>query len=91
MSMARTNRDYRPRIDKLLGEYGDLMEIPDLVQEVQTALRLAQKELRIVLQNAATERKEYLQAKQTAAVITSDPAAALKWRNLQRAEEIKAM
>jgi hypothetical protein len=91
MSMARTNRDYRPRIDKLFGEYGDLLEIPDLIQEVQTALRLAQKELRIVLQNAAAERKEYLQAKQTAAVILSDPAAALKWRNLQRAEEIKAM
>jgi hypothetical protein len=34
MSMARTNRDYRQRIDKSLGEYGDLLEKP------------AQKELR---------------------------------------------
>jgi hypothetical protein len=91
MSMARTKRDYRQRIDKLLGEYGDLLEIPNLIPEVQTALRLSQKELRVVLQNAANEQKEYLQSKQSAAVISSDPAAALKWRNLQRAEEIKAM
>jgi hypothetical protein len=91
MSMAWTNRDYCKQIDKFLGEYGDLLEIPDLVPEVQVALRLAQKELCIVLQNAAAEHKEYLQSKQSAAVILSDPAAALKWRNLQRAEGIKAM
>jgi hypothetical protein len=90
MSMARTNRDYRQRIDKLLGEYGNLLEIPDLVQEVQTALRLAQKELCVVL-HSLSWRKKYLQSKQSAAVISSDPAAALKWRNLQSAEEIKAM
>jgi hypothetical protein len=54
MSMARTNRDYRQRIDKLLGEYGDLLEIPNLVQEVQIALRLAQKELRVILHKRVT-------------------------------------
>jgi hypothetical protein len=91
LSMNRTRKDCRLRIDKLQGQLGELMEIPDSVTRLQAALRLAQRELQAFLLEAAAERKKFLQEKETAATIASDPQAALKWKNLQRAEKIKAM
>jgi hypothetical protein len=62
-----------------------------MVKSIQTALCLAQSELKAFLVKAATERKKFLQLKETAATIASDPKEALKWKNLQRAKKIKAM
>jgi hypothetical protein len=91
LSMARTEFDFRKRIDMLLGEYGEALEIPNLVNKIQRFLRVAQLELKAVLLDAETARKKFLQTRQTEAAIASDPKEALKWKNIQRAEEIKAM
>lgn len=91
LSMAKSQRDYRVRIEKLQGLYGDLMEIPNRTEDINKSLRLAQSELNAVLKTSLDDRKKFLQTKQTAAAIASDPKEALKWRNIQKSEEIKAM
>jgi hypothetical protein len=48
-------------------------------------------ELRAVLLQATAERKKFLADQTTLAVLSGDPADVKKWRQLQKAEEIKAM
>jgi hypothetical protein len=91
ISMARTEVDSRIRIDKLIGIYGNLLEIPNSVDKIQRFLRVAQLELKAVILDASASRRKFLQAKQTDATIASNPKEALKWKNIQRTEEIKAM
>jgi hypothetical protein len=65
------------------------LEILDKVKSIQIVFCLAQSELKAFLVEAATERKKFLQLRETAATIASNPKEALKWKNLQRAEKIK--
>jgi exonuclease III len=51
--MARTEVDSRTRIDKLIGVYGDLLEIPNAVDKIQRFLRVAQLELKAVILDAS--------------------------------------
>jgi hypothetical protein len=42
LSMSRTGKDCQIYIDKLLGLYGDLLEIPNKVKSIQIVVHLAQ-------------------------------------------------
>ena len=91
LSMTRTKRDYQARIDKLVNEYSDTIELPETIASMKISLRTAQSELRVVLKAAIVERKKFLQEKQIAATISNDSKEILKWKNQQKAEDIKAM
>jgi hypothetical protein len=58
LGMAKTKKDLRRQIDQLVGLYGNLLEIPDPIPEVQVALQKAQKELKTSLQSAILDQKD---------------------------------
>ena len=91
LSMHKHHRDYSSQISRLVTSYVDLIEVPDTVDSIKASLTQAQKELRSVLKSATSERKKFIQDKQRAATIASNPKEALKWRNLQKSEDIKTM
>ena len=91
LSMSRTHIDFQEKIDDLQTKYTSTLVIPTTVYQLQQSLRQAQTDLRVVLRNATTERKKFLQTAQTAATIASDSKAASKWKNIQKSEAIKAM
>ena len=91
LSMHRNGIDYSQQIERAIVNFVDLIEVPATLEEIKISLSHAQRELRTVLTTATEERKKFLQAQQRAAVIASDPKEALKWRNIQKAEDIKAM
>ena len=91
MSMLKTRRDFRNRIDTLTGEYGELLDIPSTRLDLNKELRNAQNELKALLKIAIDERRKFIQDKHTQAMISNDSKEATKWKNQQKAEEIKAM
>ena len=91
ISSIRNHRDYTPQINRLMVKYVDLLEVPTTLSLLKTAFRLAQLELRAALKDAASARTTFLQKQQAAARTANDPKAALKWKQVQKAEEIKAM
>ena len=91
MSMLKTRRDFHTRIDTLTGEYGELLDIPSTRLDLNKELRNAQNELKALLKIAIDERRKFIQDKHTQAMISNDSKEATKWKNQQKAEEIKAM
>ena len=88
LSMSRINRDYQAKIDKMLQTYRGPLEIPTTIS---LSLLSAQNELKAMLKVAVDERTKFLQEKQVKASMASNPKEATKWKNQQKAEEIKAM
>ena len=91
MSMAKTRRDYCSCIDHLVGIYSDPIGIPNAVTQLNVVLRAAQNDLKAMLKVATDERRKFLQDKHSAATISGNTKEATKWKNHQKAEEIKAM
>ena len=91
LSSTRTGNDYTAQINSLLSSHTELLDLPTTASLIKPLLRVAQLELRGTLKQAASERQKFLQTKQSQALSTNDPKEAAKWKQIKKAEEIKAM
>ena len=91
ISSIRNNRDYSKQITRLLINYADLLEVPADLPALKAAYNLARLDLNATLKDASRARSKFLQQQQNAARIAKTPKDVLKWKQVQKGEEIKAM